>query len=60
METSALHTHTFSWRDYAVTMAAARNLSGREYLEAMHRGEFPPPPFVALLGFVLDDVGRPR
>jgi uncharacterized protein (TIGR00369 family) len=57
METSQLHTHSFSWRDYAVTMAAARSLSGRDYLEGMRRGEFPPPPFVALLGFTLDEVG---
>lgn len=60
METGQLNTHTFSWRDYTVTMAAARSLSGRDYLEAMQRGELPPPPFVALLGFALDEVGDGR
>jgi uncharacterized protein (TIGR00369 family) len=60
METSGLHTHTFSWRDYKLTMAAARELSGRDYLEAMRRGEFPPPPFVEMLGFTLDEVGDGR
>jgi uncharacterized protein (TIGR00369 family) len=60
METGTLRSHTFSWRDYSVTMAAARRLTGREYLEAMQRGEFPPPPFVSLLGFSLDEVGDGR
>jgi uncharacterized protein (TIGR00369 family) len=60
METSQLHTHTFSWRDYTVTMAAARNLSGRDYLEAMRRGDLPPPPFVSLLGFTLTEVSDGR
>jgi len=55
-----LHTQTFSWHDYAPAMAAARNLSGRDYLEALRRGDLPPPPFVALLGFVLDEVGDGR
>jgi uncharacterized protein (TIGR00369 family) len=60
METAQLYTHTFSWRDHKATLAAARHLSGREYLEAMQRGEFPPPPFVAMLGFSLDEVGEGR
>jgi uncharacterized protein (TIGR00369 family) len=60
METDGLRTHTFSWRDHALTIDAARHLSGREYLDALHRGDFPPPPFVALLGFTLDEVGEGR
>jgi uncharacterized protein (TIGR00369 family) len=60
METSQLRTHTFVWHDYSVAMAAARSLSGREYLEALHRGELPPPPFVAMLGFALDEISDGR
>lgn len=56
METSQLHTHTFSWRDHALTMAAARNLSGREYLEELREGAIPPPPFVAALGFRIEEI----
>ena len=60
METGELRTHTFSWRDYTVTMAAARRMTGRDYLEAMQRGEVPPPPFVGLLGFVLEEIADGR
>lgn len=60
MDTGNLHTHTFSWRDYTVTMAAARGMNGRDYLEAMRSGSIPPPPFVTLLGFQLDEVADGR
>jgi uncharacterized protein (TIGR00369 family) len=60
METSRLHTHTFAWRDHALTMAAARDLSGRAYLEGVRRGDFPPPPFVSALGFELVEIGDGR
>jgi uncharacterized protein (TIGR00369 family) len=57
MEISQLQTHTFAWRDHALTMAAARELSGRDYLEGMRRGDFPSPPFVSALGFTLEEIG---
>ncbi|MGD0474213.1 MAG: PaaI family thioesterase [Candidatus Velthaea sp.] len=60
METSQLYTHTFAWRDQALTIAAARNLSGRDYLEGMRRGDFPSPPFVTVLGFRLDEIDDGR
>jgi uncharacterized protein (TIGR00369 family) len=60
MESNTLHTHTFSWRDHTLTQAAARDLSGRDYLEGMRRGDFPAPPFVALLGFVLEEIDEGR
>ena len=60
METSRLHTHTFAWRDHALTMAAARKLTGRDYLEGMQRGDFPNPPFVSALGFELTEIGDGR
>jgi uncharacterized protein (TIGR00369 family) len=60
MERSELRTHTFSWRDHRLTMAQARAVSGREYLEAMRAGTIAPPPFVALLGLRLEEVGDGR
>jgi uncharacterized protein (TIGR00369 family) len=60
MENGRLHTHTFSWRERALTAAAVRNLSGREYLEGMQRGDFPNPPFVSALGFELTEIGDGR
>lgn len=60
MERSELNTHTFSWRDHRLTMAQARVLSGRDYLEAMRAGSIAPPPFVALLGIRLDEVSEGR
>lgn len=60
METSQLHTHTFAWRDPAFTTASARSLHGREYLEALRGGAIPPPPYVAALGFTLDEVADGR
>jgi len=40
---------TFSWFDPMVGAAAARTMSGLEYLEAIGRGELPPPPIMALM-----------
>ncbi len=60
METSQLHTHTFAWRDHALTMAAARNLSGRDYLEGLRRGDLPTPPFASAMGFDLEEIGDGR
>lgn len=60
MESSGLHSHTFAWRDHALTMAAARNLTGREYLEGLRRGDFPAPPFASALGFEIAEIGDGR
>jgi uncharacterized protein (TIGR00369 family) len=56
MEQDQLRTHTFTWRDPAIAMAAARSMSGREYLEALRDGIVPPPPMVALMGISLVEV----
>lgn len=44
-------TRTYSWADPQVGLAAARSLSGLEYLQAMQRGELPGPPIAATLNF---------
>ena len=39
---------------------AARSMRGIDYLQAMVRGEFPPPPIAVLLGFGLVEVAEGR
>ncbi len=40
--------------------AAARGLAGIDYLRAMMRGEYPPPPMARLMAFGLDEVEEGR
>jgi uncharacterized protein (TIGR00369 family) len=40
--------------------AAASTMAGLEYLRAIQRGEYPPPPLAELLGFRLAEVERGR
>lgn len=47
---AALRTRTFSWDDPAATAARLGRTSGLELLQAMSRGEIPPPPVMQLLG----------
>ena len=50
---------TYTWEDPLVGAEAARHISGLDYLRAMVRGEFPPPPIAASLNFTLaleDDI----
>ena len=47
---------TVSWNDPMVGAAAARNMSGLDYLRAIETGEISPPPMAQLLGFRLRRV----
>ena len=49
-------TWTATWDDPASGIAAARRLTGVEYLRAIVRGEAPAPPFAHLLGFEIESV----
>jgi uncharacterized protein (TIGR00369 family) len=53
-------TRQFSWSDPLIGAQAARTMSGREYLEAMVRGEHAPPPVANALDMALDGVGEGR
>lgn len=44
-------TRTYTWQDPLIGADAAPGLSGLDYLRAMVRGEFPPPPIGQTLGF---------
>ena len=53
-------TRTFSWDDPLISAQAAPTMSGLEFLQAMQRGELPPPPIMRLLnlGFQEAEAGR--
>lgn len=46
----APRTRTVTWYDPAIALAAAAQMPGREYLQAIIDGELPRPPFAALTG----------
>jgi uncharacterized protein (TIGR00369 family) len=47
---------TFEWADPGITAAAARQLSGPEFFQALLDGQLPPPPITATLDFSLASV----
>lgn len=47
---------TFEWADPQITAAAARQLSGPEFFQAIADGQLPPPPITAALDFTLTSV----
>src|SRR5579871_213078 len=53
-------TRTVAWEDPMIAAAAARSMSGLEFLRAIFRGDLPPPPMLVLMGFepVVADEGR--
>lgn len=57
MSTDA-RTRTFTWSDPAVTVAAARSMSGAELMGALVRGELPRPPVCDLVDFGLTRAGE--
>ena len=44
-------TRTFTWEDPAPSALAGQRMAGLDYLQAMSRGELPPPPIAELMGF---------
>jgi uncharacterized protein (TIGR00369 family) len=49
-------THTATWGDPAISIDAARSLSGIEWLRAMMRGDLPGPPLASLIGMTLLEI----
>jgi uncharacterized protein (TIGR00369 family) len=49
-------TRTVTWQDPLLTAKRGMTMSGLEFLQAMVRGELPPPPIMALLGFTILDL----
>lgn len=53
-------TLTVSWEDPRALAAAARGLTGLEFLQKIASGELPRPPISALMGFGLAELGEGR
>src|SRR5262245_43225619 len=51
---------TVTWDDPLIGLRAARDMTGRQYLEAIRDGTVPPPPIAQLLGFRLAEVAEGR
>ena len=51
---------TVTWQDPLSGVAAARSLSGLDYLKAIQSGALPPPPIAVLMGFGLEEVAPGR
>lgn len=49
-----------TWSDPGALAAAGRQMSGRDYLDAMRRGDLPMPPVASLLGFRITEVAEGR
>lgn len=60
MTTDTLRERTVAWDDPLVGARAAPSMTGIEYLRAMLRGDYPPPPIAMTLGFTLDEVEEGR
>ncbi len=59
-EEKPLRERTIMWDDPLAAAAKGRQLSGLEYLHAMLRGEFSPPPISSVLDFVLVSAEKGR
>ena len=53
-------THTFSWEDPQRAGEASQALSGIEWLQALARGDVPPPPVMKLVGVQLVEAAPGR
>lgn len=60
MSAETERSRTATWKDPMVGAAAAREMSGLEYLKAMSRGELPAPPIAELMGFAPVEVEEGR
>ncbi|MFN8482923.1 MAG: PaaI family thioesterase [Anaerolineae bacterium] len=53
-------TRTITWQDPMIGATAGREMTGLDYLQAIVRGELPPPPISALVGQRFESVERGR
>jgi uncharacterized protein (TIGR00369 family) len=55
-----VRTRSFSWQDPAAAAAAARELSGLQWMRAIIDGTLPPPPIARLLDFTVVEAEEGR
>lgn len=59
-EEQKIRSRTIHWDDPAEMVRVGKTLSGLDYLQAIQRGELPPPPIAALLGMDIVEVSEGR
>ncbi len=59
-DTTTTRTRTIAWEDPMIGANAGREMTGLEYLQAILRGELPPPPISALVGQRFESVEKGR
>ena len=60
MSLEPARTRTYEWEDPMIGAAAARTMSGMDYLNAMLRGEIPRPPISHTMDFTLESCAEGR
>lgn len=55
-DTSSPRARAITWSDPLISAQAARTMSGRDFLEAITRGDVPIPPILSLLGIMPQEV----
>lgn len=53
-------TRTFTWQDPMISAEIAKNMSGLEFMQAIQRGELPPPPIAKLIDMDITEVEAGR
>jgi uncharacterized protein (TIGR00369 family) len=53
-------TRTFSWQDPSIGAKVAATMSGLDYMQAIKRGEVPPPPIAITLNMNFEDIEEGR
>lgn len=59
-EKQKVRSRTFSWEDPAEMVRVGKKMSGLAYLQAIQRGDVPPPPIAALIGMSLHEISEGR
>lgn len=59
-EEQKVRSRTIHWEDPEEMVRVGKTLSGLAYLQAIQRGELPPPPIAALLGMDIQEVSEGR
>lgn len=60
MSDEQTRTRTFRWEDPLIGAKAAMKMTGLEYMQALMRGDYPPPPIAHTLDFFPTEVSEGR
>lgn len=60
VDEQAVRSRTITWQDPVATAKAGARMAGLDYLNAVKRGELPPPPIMALMGISAGEAEEGR